>query len=884
MKKVYFAIGIMAALAAFSCSVKEDPSDTGIEGQEQKEEAGEPGDNERPEIEGEGLLLSFTGVIETTKADIDFATGAPAWEDADEVLVYVAETGDTGKYVYDASEGEFCPADASNAVPLAAGQTLYVYYPYADSFVPSGASATFTLPAEFDGLMKAPMAATLSVSDLSDVEVQFKNLGAILHVCLQGSETVTAVELSSSDVALSGAATVTWTGGIPVLSTSGSGMTAKSVGNVHLSAAGENFSFLLPPSQSGQMSGMSLKFIFGKTVDAVTYEPYETRTRNSALTYDRNDLIHLEFPVGFFSGGDGSETYPYLISSVADFQAIATNMADETAGGPLGFVTDNGTFFGSAGVHYLQTADLDFQNETLTPIGNSTKRFYGNYDGDGKKMSNIEMGTSSTNYMGVFGYLQTGEVKNICLEDAQIVGRTPVGGVVGYLNYGKVTNCTSTGGFVKGDNANIGGIVGRAYGGTVSGCSITGVTVSEYATAAGNNYGGIVGYVDDQELTVENCHVDATSSIHNNSNRGQVGGIVGGSGITGANKLLIDNCTNAATITSGTSGIVGGIIGTIQHGVVSHCSNTGTISSGGQLAGGIAGRVIGGAEIYACWSNAEVSAAADKNQAGGIVGWLDWGVISCCHAKGSVTGASYVGGIVGRAITGANITDGSSIKGHRVLIHECLAQADVTSTGATAGAGGVIGMLQANYYDNNGTNTIEYAMVSHCVGWKATVTNTAASNLVRFGAFIGYVATNKGSLSTNSRCFTENCYTALEDGDLVWADTDATKSGGYVGWLNRGNLKNSFYRISNNTQEAEVDKNNCWLNNFTQFPGASDSDFCASLLATGGLDVRTTAMNVNNNSGKTYIGSAWTTTGYNNETLPLPLPQDLVDLGPEFYQ
>ena len=881
MKKLFWMM-IAVAVAAVSCDKEIPAVDDDVTPAQGDEVVTGDNDNDWSAYDADKYLVSFTGTIEETKTTIDFTTGVTTWEAGDNVLVYVAESGQSGQYEYNA-DGKFYPVDTDDLIPIEAGQTVYVYYPYSAEYAAHGTEASLTIPDFTDRLVKAPMAGVVTAQAGVEPTVAFKNLGAVLHLTLKGSDTLTAVELSTTNVALSGDSSITWTDGIPALSINGDACTVTAEGSVDLTAEGVEYSFFLPPSDN-ELEGLTLKFIYGKTVGEVNYAPYQTKSRNSPLSCERNHSYGLTFNLGFFSGGNGSEENPYKIATVEDFQNIATYWADETAGGPLGFVAEHGTFFGSAGVHYLQTANLDFENVALTPIGVNTKPFYGNYDGGEKTMSNIVMGASSTNYMGVFGYLQNGEVKNISVSGAQIVGRTPVGGVVGYLNYGTVTNCSLTNSSVKGDNANIGGIVGRAYGGTVSGCSITGVTVSEFDTAAGNNYGGIVGYVDNQELTVENCSADATSHISNNSNRGQVGGIVGGSGIATANKFVIDNCTNAATITSGTSGVVGGIIGTIAHGVVSHCSNTGTITSGGQIAGGIAGRVLGGAEIYACWSNAAVSAAEDKNQAGGIVGWLDWGVISCCHAKGSVTGGSYVGGIVGRAITGANITDGSSIKNHRVLIHECLAQADVTSTGATAGAGGVIGMLQANKYDNSGTETIEYAMVAHCVGWKATVKNTATSSLERFGAFIGYVATNQSGLTTNSRCFTENCYTALEDGDLVWADANATRSGGYVGWLNRGNLKNSFYRISNNTQDASANKNNRWLNNFTQFPGASDSDFCASLLAAGGLDVRTTAMNVSNNSGKTYVGSAWTTTGKNGETLAFPLPQDLVDLGTEFYQ
>ena len=887
MKQLAWTLLAVAALTALSCK-----KEAAIQDEVVPDAPGEvinPGGSDWSAYDADKFLVSFTGTMEKTKAEIDVTSGVPSWSDGDLVLVYVAESSKSGKYQYDASEGKFYPVDAADIVAPTAGQTVYVYYPWADDLSVSGSTATMTLPAEFNGSSPAPMAGTGTVGDaLSGISVPFKNLGAILHVKLTGSDTPTAVELANSNVALAGSASISWEGGIPKLSTSGTSKSVKALTGATAPAEVE-LCFLLPPS-SEAMSDMSLKVIFGKTVGEVTYEPYEVHTRTAALSYARNELRHLTLNVGFFSGGDGSEAHPYQISSKEDFLAIATAVADETAEGPLGFVTDNGTFFGSAGAHYIQRANIDFENAVLSPIGSNSKPFKGIYDGDGKTLSNFSVGTSSSSYVGVFGYLEDGEVNNVSVSGAQLVGTSPVGGIVAYLKNGKVTDCSLANSSVKGDAANIGGIVGRAYSGTVSGCSITGVTVSEYDTSTGNNYGGIVGYVDNVQLTVENCHTDATSLIRNNSNKGQVGGIVGGSGIKNANKLVITNCSNAATITSGTGGTVGGIVGVVQHGEITHCSNTGTITSGGQVAGGIAGKVYGGAEIYACWSNANVSAAEGKNQAGGIVGWLDWGAIVCCHAKGSISGASYVAGIVGRAINGANITDGSSIKNHRVLVHQCLSQADVTSSGATAASGGVIGMLQANKYSQTNSSTgaeedvMEYAMVEQCAGWKATVKNTATTDCVRFGAFIGYVATNQSGLATNNRCFTENCYTALEDGDLIWTEAGTTLVGGYIGWLNRGNLKNCFYRIPNNTQNATTNKNNKWITNLTQFTDAdaTDSGFCAKLMSS--LQVRTSAMNVANSTGKTYLGSAWTITGKNGETLPFPLPQDLVDLGPEFYQ
>jgi hypothetical protein len=50
------------------------------------------------------------------------------------------------------------------------------------------------------------------------------------------------------------------------------------------------------------------------------------------------------------------------------------------------------------------------------------------------------------------------------------------------------------------------------------------------------------------------------------------------------------------------------------------------------------------------------------------------------------------------------------------------------------------------------------------------------------------------------------------------------------------------------------------------------------------LGVHEEEIDVKNASNKTYTASDWTTTGKNGETLAFPLPQDLVDLGTEFYQ
>lgn len=884
MKKLALFLFAVAALTAISCS-KEVPAD-------------EPQVPEEPEIvipedptdwsayDADKFLVSFTGNLEQTKADIDFTSGVPSWEADDIVLVYVAESGASGKYKFNASESKFYPVDAEDIVAPTAGQTVYVYYPYSESLVPSGATATMTLPSEFDGKSLAPMAGTVTVGDaLSNLSIPFKNMGALLHVTLQGSDMVTAVELSNSNVALAGDASISWDGGIPVLSTSGNAYSVKAVVS-NPSPSDVELCFLLPPSSSA-MSDMSLKVIFGKTVGEVTYEPYEIHSRSAALSYARNDLRHLSLNVGFFGGGDGSEEHPYIISDEDEFMAIATAVSDNTPDGPLGFIAENGTFFGSAGAHYIQTADIDFNDGEISPIGTLDQPFGGVYDGDGKTLSNLKITASTTegDWQGVFGLVKSGEVKNVKVSDAAVVSYQHSGILIGGLDTdAKATNCSVENGSIRANKGAIGGVVGYLIrGATVTGCSIKNVSVAPYSSSEGNNFGGVVGYIansTDAVYSVSDCHADAASSVSNNGTYGQVGGIVGGAAMTTFAGCTISECTNAASLSTDGTGVasgsnpgekIGGIAGLMTNGHIINCSNTGNITSARGVAGGIAGVVSGGGVVEACWSNSTITGTF--NCLAAIVGNLTHGAVVLCHGKGNISGAAYVGGIVGLAKCSA--------KDKRVLVHQCLAQANVTaSTGSSSNSGGVIGGLRGIKVDDT---TTEYAMVTHCVGWKASVKNTNETACNRFGAFVGYVASElSGASSTNNRVFIENCYTALEDADLTWASgVTPTKTGGFIGELVRGRLGNCFYRISNNTQAATTKSNEKWIS-----PALAPitDDFCSTLLSEGHLGVRTTQIDVKNGSNIKYVGSAWTTTGYSGETLAFPLPSELVALGTEFYQ
>jgi len=91
--------------------------------------------------------------------------------------------------------------------------------------------------------------------------------------------------------------------------------------------------------------------------------------------------------------------------------------------------------------------------------------------------------------VGLFGYVGSGGVvKNMGLENVNVVGGWDVGGLVGQNYYGTVSNCYSTGS-VSGGYDRVGGLVGQNYYGTVSNCYSTGSVSGGY-----DRVGGLVGY------------------------------------------------------------------------------------------------------------------------------------------------------------------------------------------------------------------------------------------------------------------------------------------------------------------------------------------------------------------------------------------------------
>ena len=209
----------------------------------------------------------------------------------------------------------------------------------------------------------------------------------------------------------------------------------------------------------------------------------------------------------------------YEISDADDLNALATYV---NAG------------IDASGKTFKQTADIDMQGVSYTPIGNDegTHMFNGTYDGDGYFILNISHSISGINELsGLFGDLR-GTVKNVNLKDCNFTAYR-VGAIAGQTSGDcLIQNCNVIGGTITGtDNSPqythgsyMGGIVGYFYDKTATNCFST-------ASFGGDAYhkGPVVGW---NGGTVTDCYYVNTPGGNSEGTQVTVYDITLGDGIT----------------------------------------------------------------------------------------------------------------------------------------------------------------------------------------------------------------------------------------------------------------------------------------------------------------------------------------------------------------
>jgi len=260
----------------------------------------------------------------------------------------------------------------------------------------------------------------------------------------------------------------------------------------------------------------------------------------------------------------------------------------------------------SLGGEYELTQDIDASDTInlnggagFAPIGNDTNPFTGVFDGKGHKIRNLYINRPSQYFVGLFGYVGSGvQVKNVGLENVQMVG-----------------------------DACVGGLVGMNFEGTVSQSYSTGSVVGSFAV------GGLVG---------ENC-----GTVVQSYSTGSVVGDFAVGGLVGNNDEVIVVIVSQSYSTCSVSGVkwVGGLVGA-NMGPITHSYSTGSMS-GVEGVGGLVG-----ANAYAVTQSYSTGSVSGKQYVGGLVGYNDEGTVSQSYSTGSVSGSDYLGGLVGMNFEG----------------------------------------------------------------------------------------------------------------------------------------------------------------------------------------------------------------------------------------
>jgi hypothetical protein len=241
----------------------------------------------------------------------------------------------------------------------------------------------------------------------------------------------------------------------------------------------------------------------------------------------------------FFANGNGTKVAPYIISTKRHLENFAW------------LVNKGAHFYGKhvkLAAHIALNDTVNWQSwaskppaNKWIPIGIYNYPFKGIFDGNGFTVSGVYI-NSSESFQGLFGYAVLGEIKNVGVIASHVKGNDLVGGLVGALFNGSVSNSYSIS-IVHGN---------KKAGGLIGGVGIL-INIFIHIVSEINIAGGLVGVVD---------------IVNNSYSIGKVSGNEGVGGLVGVNIGAWDNSYLCSKIANSYStalvtgkNYVGGLVG-----------------------------------------------------------------------------------------------------------------------------------------------------------------------------------------------------------------------------------------------------------------------------------------------------------------------------------
>ena len=315
------------------------------------------------------------------------------------------------------------------------------------------------------------------------------------------------------------------------------------------------------------------------------------------------------------------------------------------------------------------------------------KSFAGTLEGLGNRITGLYINRQTNIGVGLFASTTpAANIRNIKLVDADVTAIQNAGILAG-LNFGKISNASSTGKVIGLDGSGsedgfyIGGLVGQNSGsGSIDNSS------SAANVTGTKSVGGLVGLlIDGAKITNSNASGKVTA-IDQGSNALQgfgglvganIGGIISGSyaktevsaaamdwvgGLVGENGGLIRNSYAVGGVTGRNT--VGGLAGVVsREGAIENSYAAGAVNAIGNdvsAVGGLAGFMQSSTTVANSYAIGSVNVAGDNPKSiGGLIGYADGNVrVSNSYASGpvKVTGANplKIGGLIGSEKEDAN--------------------------------------------------------------------------------------------------------------------------------------------------------------------------------------------------------------------------------------
>ncbi|BBI36720.1 S-layer homology domain-containing protein [Cohnella abietis] len=302
------------------------------------------------------------------------------------------------------------------------------------------------------------------------------------------------------------------------------------------------------PANSGSYNGIKVS-VSGNNGNLVktgyTFAGWNTRADGHGVDYKANVEGVITSDVTLYAKwsktldvGTGIASDPYRITTGEELDTVRNYLGSD--------------------LYFKLTADIDLSSygQGWLPIGGSSGRFQGHMDGNGHKITGLTINRPNDNFSGLFGYIDyDASVSNMILENVNVTGKQYVGGLVGRIDGGEISN-SYVSGSVTGTSGFVGGLIGYNYYGTVSNSF-----AKANVTGGSTNVGGLVG-----------------------SNFGEV------------------SYGYAAGNVTGTGNNVGGLIGT-NSGTISYSYAAGSVTGSGTKVGGLIGNNGSGEISYSFYDS-----------------------------------------------------------------------------------------------------------------------------------------------------------------------------------------------------------------------------------------------------------------------------------------